>query len=81
MRGMRATKKLSKKCLKRLFWPVLTKFFEKRAPIFWSKIVQKVLKNAFLGLLFQNFDCGAEILPKQGLFSALGELEKSIWLI
>ena len=40
-------------------------------------IFQKVPKNAFFGLFFQNFAMTKNSWTKKGLFSALGELEKS----
>ena len=48
--------------------------------VFLVKIFQKYLKTLFLPV-FQHFAGGVEILTKIGFFSALGELEKSIWSI
>ena len=49
----------------------------RKKQFFWS-VFQKVLKNAFFGHFFQNLPAVQKMRPKQGLLSALGELEKSI---
>ena len=72
----------SKNFLKAPLSPIYTyikggKRAEKNA-IFFGKIFQKVSKNAFFGLFFQSFACGAESLSKTDLLSALGELGKPI---
>ena len=54
----------------------------KKNAIFWSKILQKVPKNAFWPVFLQNFACDAETLTKTESFLVicdLGELGKSIW--
>ena len=45
----------------------------RRKNVIFGHNFPKLTINAFFGLFFQNF------APKHGLFSALGELEKSIW--
>ena len=54
--------------------PIYTKLEGECAPKklnFLVKIFQKVLKNAFFGLFFQNFTAARKIWPKQGSFDAL----------
>ena len=46
---------------------------------FLVKIFHKVPKNAFFGSFFKILPAAQKILPKQGLFSVLEELGKSIW--
>ena len=43
---------------------------------FLVKVFQKVSKNAFFGLFFQNFACGAENLAKTGTKLCLGRARK-----
>ena len=59
--------------------PIHTNFEGERAPIkrdFLVHIFQKVPNNAFLAYFFEMLPAA----PKQGLFSALGEFGKSVWL-
>ena len=48
---------------------------------FSGQIFQNSAQKLLFWPFFQNFGCGAENLAKTGLFSALGELENSIWSI
>ena len=48
--------------------------------IFWLKMFQKVRKNAFFGLFFQNFACGAENLTKIGTKQRFGRARKINWV-
>ena len=45
---------------------------------FLVKIFQKVTKNAFFGLLFQNVACGTESLANTGSFNCFGRAQESI---
>ena len=58
-------------------------FEGERAPtknaIFWSTFFKKFLKTPFLAHFFTFLPAEHKFRPKQGLFSALGELEKSTW--
>ena len=47
--------------------------------IFLSKFFKKCLKTAFLTCCFKNLPAAQKIWPKQGFFSGLEELGKSIW--
>ena len=62
--------------------PTYTNFEGERAPEKCKLLVnifQKVLKNVFLANFFTRLLAAQKTRPKQGFFSALGELEKSIW--
>ena len=41
------------------------------------KVFRKMPKNAFFRLFFKTLPVAPKILPKRGLFSALGKLEKT----
>ena len=43
---------------------------------FFGQIFQKVPKNAFFDLFFQNFACGAQILAKIGIKQCFGRARK-----
>ena len=51
---------------------------KKKRIFFSSKFSKKYLKTPFFGLFFKILPAAQKILPKQGLFSILGELGKSI---
>ena len=61
------------------FWgPIYNNFEGERAPKkrdFFVKVFQKIPKNGF----FKNLPAAQKIWPNQGLFTASGELGKSIW--
>ena len=59
---------------------ILTNFEEgaQKKRNFLVKIFQKVPKNAFLGLFFQNFACGAQNLAKTGTKPGLERAGKII---
>ena len=62
--------------------PLNTNIEGERAPKkkdLFVKIFQKVPKNGFLTCFFKNLPAAQKIWPKQGLFTALEELGKSIW--
>ena len=64
------------------FAPVRTNLDGKRTPknaIFWSKFSEKCLKTPFLVCFLKILHAAQKIWQKQGHFSALGELKKSIW--
>ena len=46
---------------------------------FLVEILQKVPKNAIFGLFFKILPAAQKFLPKQGLYSGLRELRKSVW--
>ena len=60
---------------------IYTNFEGGRAPknaFFWSKFSKKCSKMAFLTCFFKELPAAQKIWPKHGLFTALGELGKSI---
>ena len=73
---------LFKKCISgRPFEQYILILRGERAPKkrdFLVKIFQKVTKNAFFGLFFQSFDCGAENLAETGSKPGLGRARKII---
>ena len=46
---------------------------------FFSKFLKKCLKTTFSACLFKIMLAAKKFWPKQGLFSALVELEKLVW--
>ena len=62
--------------------PIYTNFEGERAPkkngFFLSNFSKKCPKTAFLTCFFKKLPAAQKIWPKQGLFTALGELCKSI---